>query len=88
MPRPSRLALAGAVAACAVLAAPQAWGWGATGHRLIGEAAVLALPADVPAFLRSPETVQQIGELAREPDRSKGSGKPHDPTATPPTTST
>ena len=81
MPRPSRrLAFAAAGAACVALAAaPQAWGWGATGHRLIGQAAVLALPADVPAFLRSPEAVQQIGELAREPDRSKGSGKPHDP---------
>ena len=79
MSRPSRFAVAGALAACAALAAPQAWGWGATGHRLIGQAAVLALPADVPAFLRTPEAVQQIGELAREPDRSKGSGKPHDP---------
>lgn len=81
MSRPfRRAAFAGALTACAVFAAaPDAWAWGATGHRLIGQAAVLALPADLPAFLRSPEAVQQIGELAREPDRSKGSGKPHDP---------
>ena len=77
-PPPRRLALAGAVAAAAALAAGQAWSWGATGHRLIGQAAALALPSDVPAFLRTPAAVQQLGELDREPDRSKGGGKPHD----------
>lgn len=80
MSRPSRrLLLAGAAAACAALAASQAWSWGATGHRLIGVAAAMALPSEVPAFLRTPAAVQQIGELDREPDRSKGGGKPHDP---------
>ncbi len=78
MPRiASILAAAGSFAALA--AAGPAGAWGATGHRLIGQAAVLALPADVPAFLRTPAVVQQVGELAREPDRSKGAGKPHDP---------
>ncbi len=78
MPRPSRrLVLAGTAAAFA-LAAGQAWGWGSTGHRLIGQAAALALPADVPDFLRTPAAVQQLGEIDREPDRSKGGGKPHD----------
>ncbi len=79
MPRPTRrLALLGAVAACAALAASQAWSWGATGHRLIGQAAALALPSDTPVFLRTAAAVQQLGELDREPDRSKGGGKPHD----------
>ena len=30
------------------------------------------LPLEVPQFLRSPEAARQIGEVAREPDRSRG----------------
>ncbi|MBC6983269.1 S1/P1 Nuclease [Caulobacter sp. 17J80-11] len=52
--------------------------WGAAGHRMIGTAGAQALPAEVPAFLRAPGVAAQIGELAREPDRSKGAGQPHD----------
>jgi hypothetical protein len=52
--------------------------WGATGHRLIGEAAVRALPAELPAFLRTSEAARDVGELSREPDRSKGAGRTHD----------
>lgn len=69
-----------AVAAVAVLAAPaaQVSAWGSTGHRLIGMAAMRALPDELPAFLRTPGAVADIGELAREPDRWKGAGQPHD----------
>ena len=52
--------------------------WGATGHRLIGVAAMQTLPADVPDFLRIPAAATAVGELAREPDRWKGAGKVHD----------
>jgi len=55
-----------------------AWAWGSTGHRLIGVVGAEALPVDIPAFLRTPQIIQAIGELAREPDRSKGVGDPHD----------
>ncbi len=55
-----------------------AFAWGAMGHRLIGQLGMEALPPELPAFLRTPGTAQAIGELAREPDRSKGSGEPHD----------
>jgi hypothetical protein len=48
------------------------------GHREIGALAVQALPVELPAFLRAPETAQAIGELAREPDRSRDAGQPHD----------
>ena len=65
-----------AVAAVAVPAAVQAWG--NTGHRLIGVAAVRALPEELPAFLRTPGAAADVGELAREPDRWKGGGQPHD----------
>jgi hypothetical protein len=52
--------------------------WGNTGHRIVGEAAMRALPDEVPAFLRTPQAASDVGELSREPDRSKGAGKIHD----------
>ena len=65
-------------AGAALAAATQAGAWGASGHRWIGAAAMRGLPADLPAFLRTPAAARQVGELAREPDRWKGSGQPHD----------
>jgi hypothetical protein len=38
---------------------------------------------EVPEFLRSPEAARQIGEVAREPDRSRAAGDPHDSDADP-----
>jgi hypothetical protein len=73
-----RLLVAAALAAALGGAPSAAFAWGATGHRLIGRAAVEALPDDVPAFLRTPGAVEAAGELAREPDRMKASGKAHD----------
>lgn len=64
--------------ACAALAPGQALAWGGHGHRIIGIAAMEALPTEVPAFLRDPTTVADVGELSREPDRSKGAGRIHD----------
>jgi len=52
--------------------------WGNMGHRMVGEAAVRALPADLPAFLRTPQAAKDVGELSREPDRSKHAGRLHD----------
>jgi hypothetical protein len=69
--------------AVAVALPQNALAWGATGHRLIGELASGALPLDVPEFLRTPEAGRQIGEVAREPDRSRGAGDPHDADADP-----
>jgi hypothetical protein len=74
-------ARATAALACLLAAAApasQALAWGATGHRLVGQLGVERLPADLPAFLRSAQAVEAAGELAREPDRSKASGKVHD----------
>lgn len=56
----------------------QAWAWGASGHRMIGQCAAQALPDETPAFLHTPDAIWDLGELAREPDRSKGTGQPHD----------
>ncbi len=69
--------LLAAVAALSLLPA-QALAWGAMGHRMVGEAAAKTLPAEVPAFLRTPQAVRDIGELSREQDRSKGAGRIHD----------
>jgi hypothetical protein len=74
-----RRAVSALAAVCLGLAAPLAvLAWGATGHRIIGRLAVEALPADLPAFLRTRAAVEAAGELAREPDRWKGSGRVHD----------
>jgi hypothetical protein len=40
--------------------------------------AIENLPAEIPAFLRTSEVAEQIGELGREPDRSRDSGNSHD----------
>jgi len=45
---------------------------------MIGQLAIKSLPAEIPAFLRTSGTATYIGELAREPDRSRGSGNSHD----------
>ncbi len=58
--------------------AGEALAWGDAGHRFVGQLGAEALPAAVPAFLRTPQAMLDIGELAREPDRSKGSGRTHD----------
>ena len=57
-------------AAVAVLAIPAlVFGWGDAGHRMIGEAAALKLPAAAPQFLRNAS--KQLGYLNPEPDRWK-----------------
>jgi hypothetical protein len=69
--------IAAAAAALAVLALASAAGaWGASGHRMIGYLAVKTLPDEMPGFVR--RAAADVGELAREPDRTKGSGKLHD----------
>lgn len=71
-------ALTAAAFAAVLGAGGSALGWGATGHRLIGVAAVQGLPASLPDFVRSPQAAADVGELAREPDRWKDAGKVHD----------
>lgn len=74
--RPRAVRLLAVLLAC--VPAAEALAWGATGHRIIGEVAVRALPPELPAFLRTPDVAAEIGELAREPDRWRGSGLVHD----------
>ncbi|HEX4096265.1 MAG TPA: S1/P1 Nuclease, partial [Caulobacteraceae bacterium] len=69
-----RVALAAAAFAGVLGASGAAFGWGATGHRLIGIAAIQGLPDSLPDFVRSPQSAADVGELAREPDRWKDAG--------------
>jgi hypothetical protein len=70
--------LMGVAIAMAATSVPQAaLGWGATGHRMISELAMAYLPAELPAFLRTPDAARIVGELGREGDRSKGAGRLH-----------
>lgn len=72
-----RILITAAIVSLAVVPAAVS-AWGNTGHRLIGVAAVRALPDELPAFLRTPGAAAEVGELSREPDRTKGGGQPHD----------
>jgi hypothetical protein len=70
--------LAASLALAAVSAAGPALAWEDVGHRWIGTLGIQALPPSLPAFLRTPEAARDIGEWAREPDRSRGAGRAHD----------
>lgn len=71
-----RIAMSAAATAGAFAAlAPQlAWSWGHTGHVGISQLAAQALPTEIPAFLRSAQSIAQIGELGAEADESKTTG--------------
>ena len=73
-----RLVLASVAVLALAVAGGQVDAWGSTGHRLGGVAARRGLPGALPAFLRPPGAAADVGELAREPDRWKGAGQPHD----------
>jgi hypothetical protein len=74
----NRKALAAAALLSLTIAIPSAQAWGNSGHRMVGQEAMRALPPELPGFLRTAFAVGEIGELAREPDRWKGSGRVHD----------
>ncbi len=69
MPISGRLACAAASLVLSALPAAPAWGWGRDGHLMINRLAAQNLPADVPAFLRSPKGIDSLEYLGPEPDR-------------------
>ena len=73
-----RLLLAVPVLVLVLLHGPPALAWEETGHRIVATVAAQSFPAEIPAFLRTPQAVMLSSELTREPDRSKGAGQPHD----------
>jgi len=65
-----------ALALLPLLAVPPSFGWGDAGHRMINRLAAESLPTDVPAFLRTPEAVNEIEYLGPEPDRWRSPSEP------------
>jgi hypothetical protein len=65
------------VAVCLCLVgAPSSFGWGSKGHKMINKLAAESLPADVPAFLKTPEAISEIEYLGPEPDRWRSRAEP------------
>ena len=50
--------------------------WGNEGHRMINRLAITTLPADVPAFLRTPAAIREVAYLGPEPDRWRSPAEP------------
>ncbi|MBS0363349.1 MAG: S1/P1 Nuclease [Proteobacteria bacterium] len=67
-----------AAALMVALAPASVFAWGGSGHRMIGVAAMKALPAELPGFLKTPQAIVDVGEFSREPDRIKRAGKAFD----------
>ncbi len=62
------LRFAAAVSLLPALVVPQAFAWGSDGHRMIEHAAIATLPADVPAFLKTPQAIATLEYMVVEPD--------------------
>ena len=65
-----------AVLACLSLAPTAAHAWGNEGHKMINRLAASALPADIPAFLRTDAAIAEIEYLGPEPDRWRSPAEP------------
>ena len=52
------------------------FGWGNRGHRLVNLVAAEALPSDMPAFMRTPEAINEISYFGPEPDRWRPETEP------------
>ena len=59
-------------------AAWNARAWDYEGHRAVNQLALVALPADFPAFVKTPEAEERIAFLAGEPDRWRNLTAPMD----------
>src|ERR1019366_8098381 len=68
--------LAGAVGLLPVMLVQQSFAWGADGHMMINRVAGANLPADVPAFLRSPAALDALEYYGPEPDRWRSPAEP------------
>jgi hypothetical protein len=66
----------GLVLACVALVSPVLRAWDYTGHRIVNEVALAALPADFPAFVHEPANAERIAWLCSEPDRWRSAVDP------------
>jgi len=67
-----------ALLAFLALAPGQALAWGFTGHTMISRLGAESLPETLPAFLRSPDAIDELAYMGPEEDRIKGSGQSWD----------
>jgi methylenetetrahydrofolate--tRNA-(uracil-5-)-methyltransferase len=58
------------------IATPRSFAWGRDGHKIINRVAMDSLPANTPAFLRTPKALDEIGYLGPEPDRWRSAAEP------------
>ena len=58
------------------VAAPRSFAWGRDGHKIINRVAMEKLPSSMPAFLRTPQALDEIEYLGPEPDRWRSSTEP------------
>jgi hypothetical protein len=72
----SLLRFTAAVCLVPLMTVQQSFAWGADGHTMIDRLAGGTLPADIPAFLRSPEAINALGYYGPEPDRWRSSSEP------------
>ncbi|NYF79465.1 S1/P1 nuclease [Granulicella arctica] len=72
----SALRISAAVFLLPVMTVQQSFAWGPVGHKMINQLAGMALPTDVPAFLRSPEAIAALGYYGPEPDRWRSTAEP------------
>ncbi len=68
----------------ACLNVQRVFAWGVDGHHMINQLACSALPADVPAFLKSPQSSRAMTYYAPMPDHWRGVLEPELTTATAP----
>src|SRR5580698_10176767 len=61
---------------CLMVGMPSARAWEHDGHTMINRLAAATLPADVPAFLRTPAAINEIEYLGPEPDRWRSPAEP------------
>ena len=61
---------------CLMVTTPSADAWEHEGHTMINRLAASTLPADVPAFLRTPAAINEIEYLGPEPDRWRSPAEP------------
>ncbi len=74
----ARARLLFSVSLAAALASSSAYAWGPDGHRMIGELALKNLPAGMPYFLHMKTAAREVGYLAPEADRQRGSNEEFD----------
>ena len=70
------LRFAAAVSLLPLMLVQPSFGWGSDGHTMINRLAGAALPADVPAFLRSPAALDALAYYGPEPDRWREPSEP------------